>query len=154
MPSIGTVLKEEITRLSRKELRGQVNPTKNFTTQHRKDIAALKRQVAQLERQVALLSRNILGTRPKAVPDANAKSVRFSAKRLHSQRTRLVLSALDFGKVLGVSTQTIYSWEAEKSRPRNEQLAKLAAIRGLGKREVAARLKQLRAANAKSPRGA
>lgn len=56
------------------------------------------------------------------------------------------LSANDLGKLLGVSTQSIYNWEAEKARPRNDQLAKLAAIRGLGKREVASRLNQLGAA--------
>ena len=142
MPNIGTVLREEITRLSRKEIRGQVDPTKKVTTQHRRDIAALKRQVAQLERQVTLLLRKVLGTRPAALPDTNAKSVRFSANGFQSQRSRLGLSATDFGKVLGVSAQTICSWEAEKSRPRNEQLAKLAAIRGIGKREAAERLKQ------------
>ena len=57
MPNIGTVLREEISRLSRKESRGQIEPTKKATTTHRRDIAMLKRQVAQLERQVALLAR-------------------------------------------------------------------------------------------------
>ena len=56
MPNIGTVLREEITRLSRKESRGQIDQTKKATAQHRRDIALLKRQVAQLERQVAMLS--------------------------------------------------------------------------------------------------
>jgi DNA-binding transcriptional regulator YiaG len=149
MPNIGTVLKEEIGRLSRKEIRSQVDPIKKVTTQQRKEIAALKRQVAQLERQIALLTRKVLSTRPAAVSATNAKSVRFSAKQLRTQRTRLGLSALDFGKVLGVSAQTIYSWEAEKSRPRNEQLAKLAAIRGIGKREAGKRLKQLGAPGGK-----
>lgn len=46
MPNIGTVLREEITRLSRKETRSQVEPTKKSSAQQRKDIAELKRQVA------------------------------------------------------------------------------------------------------------
>jgi hypothetical protein len=50
MPNIGTVLREEITRLSRRESRSQVDPTKRAAAQHRRDIAALKRQMAQLER--------------------------------------------------------------------------------------------------------
>ena len=62
------------------------------------------------------------------------------------QRERLGLSAEDFGKLLGVSAQSIYNWEHEKARPRAEQLAKVAALRGIGKREAKARLDQLGAA--------
>ena len=39
MRNIGTVLREEISRLSRKESRSQVDPTKKATTQQRRDIA-------------------------------------------------------------------------------------------------------------------
>jgi len=46
---------------------------------------------------------------------------------------------------VGVSAQTIYNWETGTSRPRAEQLAVIAAVRKMGKREVKARLDQLRA---------
>lgn len=147
MPNIGTVLKEEISRLARKEVRSQVGPTKKAATTHRHEIAALKRQVASLERQVTLLLRKNSGVRPEASPEQPAKPIRFSAKRLQSQRSRLGLSAIDFGRLLGVSAQTIYNWEHEVARPRTEQLGKLAALRGIGKREAGERLKQLAAAN-------
>lgn len=144
MPNIGTVLREEITRLSRRESRSQVDPTKKATASHRHDIATLKRQVAQLERQMALLSRKVLGASAAApsVP-APGKKVRFVAKGLRSQRERLGLSQPDFGRLLGVSAQTIYNWEHEEARPRDGQIAKIAAIRGIGKREAAERLRQL-----------
>jgi predicted transcriptional regulator len=144
MPNIGTVVREEIVRLSRKECRHQVEPLKKATTQNRHEVVTLKRQVAQLERQVAMLTRKIIGGKPGTIKvDANAKTARFSAKGLQAQRSRLELSATDFGKLLGVSAQSIYNWESEKARPRAEQIAKLAALRGLGKREVAARLAEL-----------
>jgi DNA-binding transcriptional regulator YiaG len=149
MPNIAAVLREEISRLSRKELRGQVAATKKATTQHRRHLAALRRQVAQLERQVALLSRKVLNT-PSAVSAAStATHPRFVAKGLRSQRKRLGLSAAEYGKLLGVSGQSIYNWERELASPRTEQLSKLAALRGIGKRQAAERLKQLR--SAKSP---
>ena len=147
MSNIGTVLREEISRLSRKEIRSQVDSTKKLTAQHRRDIAALKRHVADLERQVTLLLRRSSGTRTEVSPEASAKPIRFSAMRLQSQRNRLGLSAIDFGRLLGVSAQTIYNWEHEVARPRPEQLGKLAALRGIGKREAGERLKQLAAAN-------
>ena len=88
MPNIGSVLREEITRLSRKESRGQIDPTKKATAQHRRDIALLKRQVAQLERQVELLSRKNRNT-ASAMPIAeSSKRVRFVAKGLRSERKR------------------------------------------------------------------
>ena len=49
----------------------------------------------------------------------------------------------DFWKLLGVSAHSIYNWESEKARPRVEQIAKLVALRALGKKEVAARLERL-----------
>ena len=145
MANIGSVLREEISRLSRKEGRSLVDPTKKITAQHRKDIAALKRQIALLERQVKMLSRKMLGSSSAApsAPDA-ATRVRFVAKGLRSQRNRLGLSAADFGKLVGVSAQSIYNWEHEVAHPRSEQLEKLASLRGLGKREAAERLKPLR----------
>jgi len=144
MPNIGTVLKEEIVRLSRKEGRRQVDATRKTATQLRHDVATLKRQVAQLERQVALLSRKTLGPKPTAArTNGDGKPGRFSAKGLQAQRTRLGLGAGAFGKLLGVSAQSIYNWESKKARPRAEQIAKLSALRGVGKREAAARLEQL-----------
>jgi DNA-binding transcriptional regulator YiaG len=142
MPNIGTVVREEIVRLSRKECRQQVEPVKKTATQMRREVVTLKRQVAQLERQVAMLSRKVIG-RAAVKDDANTKPTRYSAKGLQAQRSRLELSAADFGKLLGVSAQSIYNWESGKARPRAEQIAKLRALRVLGKREVAARLEQL-----------
>jgi DNA-binding XRE family transcriptional regulator len=146
MPNIGTLLKEEITRLSRKEARSQVDPTKKVGAQQRKDIAALKRQVAVIEKQVALLSRKLLAGPRVVAAGTAAKPARFSAKGLHVQRERLGLSADDFGKLLGVSAQSVYNWEQEKARPRAEQISKIAALRGIGKRDAKARLEHLGAA--------
>ena len=69
-------------------------------------------------------------------------------------RERLGLSVGDFGKLLGVSAQSIYNWERETAYPRGEQLAKLAALRSIGKREAQARLAQLAAPAGKRRRKA
>jgi DNA-binding transcriptional regulator YiaG len=154
MPNIGTVLREEVSRLSRKEARSQVDPTRKATAQHRRQIAELKRQVAQLERQVALLSRKVLGVMPTAASHSLAKPVRFAAKGLRAPRNRLGLSQPDFGKLLGVSAQSIYNWERGQTRPRDQQIAKIATLRAVGKREAGQTLKQLVAARRKPQRKA
>jgi DNA-binding transcriptional regulator YiaG len=143
MANIGAVLKEEISRLARRELRGQVDGMRKASAQYRRSIAALKRQVAKLERQVSLLQGKVL-TRPVAPPEeSTAKRVRFAPKALRSQRERLGLSAADYGKLVGVSAQSVYNWEHEAARPRGEQLRRLVALRAVGKREAQARLEQL-----------
>ena len=76
----------------------------------------------------------------------------LSRRGLRAQRKRLGLSAADFGKLVGVSPQSIYNWEQEASRPREEQIAKLVALRALGKREARERVKEQVGANGKARR--
>lgn len=142
MPNIASVLREEILRLSRKEVRNQTTTTKKASAQQRRDIAALKRQIVVLKRQVQALSRVAARTNSAgaATVDGGAVKLRFVAKGLRAHRERLGLSAGDFGRLIGVSAQSVYAWEARKSTPRREQLAKIAAVRKMGKREVVARL--------------
>jgi transcriptional regulator with XRE-family HTH domain len=55
----------------------------------------------------------------------------------------LGLSAKDFGKLIGVSSLTVYNWENGKSKPRRSQLPGIISVRGLGKREAIRRLEAL-----------
>lgn len=147
MPNIGSVLKSEITRLSRKVVKEHVGPVHSATTAHRRQLAALKRQIASLERQVARLSRE--DGKSSAASDASADesggnlALRFQARGLKPLRDRLGLSAADFGRLVGVSAQSVYNWEAGKAKPRRSQIAALAPLRSLGKREAQARLEQM-----------
>lgn len=143
MPNIAAVFRDEIVRLARKELRGQTGKLKNASAQHRRDIAALKRQVAKLERQVSVLEGLVLKKAPMTPAGDTKTRVRFTAKGLQSQRKRLGMSAADYAKLLGVTPQSIYNWEHGTTRPRKEQIARLASLRGMGKREACARLRQL-----------
>jgi DNA-binding transcriptional regulator YiaG len=144
MPNITTVLKEEILRLSRKEIRRQTSALKKMSAQYRRDIAEMKRRIAELQRKITPLQKQALRSAPAQAAQADAEHVRFTAKGLRSQRQRLGLSAANYGKLIGVTGQTIYSWEAETSRPRKSQVAKIASLRHLGKREAYVRLEQLK----------
>ena len=149
MPSIAVVLKEEIVRLSRKEIRRQTNALRNASAQYRRDIAALKRRVADLRRKVTPLEKQVRKNVPAQPAEVDAEHVRFTAKGLRSQRRRLGLSAGDYGRLLGVTDQAVYNWEHEIARPRKEQIARIASLRHLGKRDAHARLAQLAGKNRK-----
>jgi DNA-binding transcriptional regulator YiaG len=142
MPNIATVLKEEILRLARKEIRRQTNVLRRASAQYRKDIAEMKRRLSSLQRKVSPLEKQVLKGAPSPVAKVDAQRVRFTAKGLRSQRKRLALSAGDYGKLIGVTGQTIYSWERETARPRKQQLARIASLRHMGKREARDHLEQ------------
>ena len=149
MANIAGVLREEILRLARKEIRKQTDLLKRASAQYRRDIAEMKRRTSDLQRRLAPLEKQVLRSVPAQAPEADGPGVRFTAKGLRSQRKRLGLSAADYGKLVGVTGQSIYSWEREISRPRKQQVARLASLRHLGKKEVLARLEQRNGGNRK-----
>ncbi len=143
MPNIASVLKDEVVRLARKEVRRELEALKKASAHYRSDIAELKRRLVVLEKRNAKLENKASGKAGPLTDDADATRVRFSAKGLATHRQRLGLSAADIGALLGVSAQSIYHWEAGKSKPRQQQLAAIAALRKTGKREAVAQLAKL-----------
>lgn len=143
MPNLVSVLKQEITRLARKELAAGTKVLRNASAQYRRDIAQLKRQTNTLSKQVAFLEQQEKKRVSKRVPLANAEGKRFSRRGLTTHRKIAGLSAADYAKLVGVSAQTIYGWEQGRSKPRAQQLAALSAVRNLGKREAQKRLRLL-----------
>jgi len=130
-------------RVARKELRRETEVLAKSSAQYRRDIASLKRRVHALEQLIEFLQRQErrrLGRKP---PAERAEGARFSVKGLRAHRARLGLSAKNYGRLLGVSGLTVYNWESGKSRPRQQQLAAIVSLRGIGKREALRRLDML-----------
>ena len=137
MANVASALKEEISRIARKELRRETTALKKASTTHRSEIAALKRRVEDLERQLRKASK-VSPSAPAVA--ANDESVvdgtRFSAKSMASQRRRLGLSAAEVGLLVGATAQSVYNWEEGKVRPRAQHLPAIFALRGLGRRDA------------------
>jgi DNA-binding transcriptional regulator YiaG len=147
MANLAAVLKSEVARLARKELRAETDALKKTVTAQRSEIAALKRRTGELEKSLKALTRLANKARRAAPPTAentDAGAFRFRASGMASNRKRLGLSAEDFGLLVGTTGQSVYAWESGKSKPRPQNLTAIAALRGIGKREVAARLDALR----------
>ena len=143
MANIASMLKDEITRLARKEVRSETERLKKVSAQYRSEIAALKRRIATLEQQSSRLEKSAAkSTEIKTTPEMMTRA-RFTVKGFKSLRQRLGLTAEVMGSLLDVSAQTIYNWESGSTRPREQQMVRIATLRGMGKREVEAILKQL-----------
>lgn len=143
MPNIASILKAEISRVARKEVRAEIETLKKASVAHRASIAELRRQVNALEKELRRVAKG--AKRPATTPDPDNEAAagtkrRFSATRLAAHRAKIGLSAASYGQLVGVSGQTIYHWEQGKARPRAAQLENLAAVRDLGAREIAQRL--------------
>ncbi len=154
MPNVAAVLKEEITRLARKEAKQQVGPLKKVIAEQRRTIADLRRRLDSVERAQGFLQKQEKRRleAPPAVPAARGAAPaaaaagdapRFSPKWVAADRKRLGFSAKDYAKLVGVSMLTVYNWEKGKSKPRAQQLQAWANVRGIGKREALRRLELL-----------
>ncbi len=145
MPNIAKVLKDEITRLARKQVRQETGVTRKAAADHRRQIASLKRTVGALQRRLAFLEKRekdrLANVRQES--QANGRQARFSAVWLKRHREKLGISAADYAKLVGVSALSIYNWESGKAKPRAKQVEALSAIRGIGKREAERRLEVL-----------
>jgi len=152
MPNIATVFKSEIARLARKELRANTDGLRKTVAAQRSEIANLKRQVQALESVVKRLAKSADAAQGHSTPraadesagTAESSGLRFRAAGMAANRKRLGLSAADFGLLVGATGQSIYAWEAGKAKPRPQALAAIAALRGIGKREVEAKLASLK----------
>ena len=141
MPNLASILKSVISRVARKEVRGEIQGLKKASAAHRAEIAALKRRTQALEQEL----RRVGKARARAAPvaaasETSAQALRFSAKGLVSQRQRLALSVNECGLLVGASGKSISRWETGDARPRAKHLPGIAALRTMGKKEAAARL--------------
>lgn len=145
MPNIGTVLKEEIKRLSRRTTRPLYAPLKRDIAELKRLVSHQKKAIQKLERDNARLMKD-LTSRISRLPEASeqeASKIRISPRIIRAQRTRLGLSQGEFGKLLGVSTHSVFLWEKGKNAPRPKVKSAFAAVRHLGRRDAQQRLEAM-----------
>lgn len=142
MSSMANVLKEEITRLSRKEVKKSAVPLGKKLAKLSRVISRQKRTVVELERRINRMGKLLEATRPapSAAPEAEVKKARISPRLVKTQRKRLKLNQADFARLLGVSVAAVRSWEQGRSTPRGSNLAVFVSVRRLKRGEACARL--------------
>lgn len=151
MPNVARVLKEEISRISRKETKAAVSVIRKPSVKLRKDVAGLKKQMAALEKECrslrAVLTRVEDATGIAPVPE-KAERVRITAKGMRALRRQLRLSVAEFAKLLGITSQAVYVWEQRQGvlRVRTSTRAAVLAVRGIGAREARKRLAEMKKA--------
>ncbi len=147
MPDLNKPIREEITRLTRKELKQTLQIQKKTNTALKKSLAAVKAECAELRREVKAIQKRLPKPpvqEPPEVADEKLKRFRPTSKTVKQFRAKLDLSQAELAKLLGVSGQAVYLWERRDGRLqlRGKAKASLFALRTLGKREAKARLNE------------
>ena len=83
MPNIGSLLKSEISRLARREVRQETQPLRKAGAGYRREIAALKRKIAALQRQANQFAKARSSFAAGETPSSQSPT-RFVAKGLRA----------------------------------------------------------------------
>jgi DNA-binding transcriptional regulator YiaG len=147
MANLAIVLKDEIRRLARKEIKLVLKSVNKPRAAARRAIAGLKRRVASLEK-ANRKARSQLDRMPEPQASAGADAkVRITAKGMRGLRRKLRLSQLEFGKLLGVTGNNVYQWERKNGPLRVREATKTAILRAraMGARDARDFLEELAA---------
>ena len=149
MPDIGRVLKEEIQRLARKEVKAATVALRKDNALLKRVAADHKRRIAKLERENRSLLTDAMKRRRESleVTGKEIDEARITAKMIRAMRSKLGLSQVELAKLLDVNSQTVYQWEHKEGRLsfRGNAKAALIAIRKLNRQEAQQRLEALSA---------
>jgi len=146
MSKMESVIKSEIVRLAKGELRKvsiplkrDVRLLKGMVSQLRKNVFALQRFAAQQERQRP--EHEV----PLAASPEEVKKSRFSPGLLRSLRKKLGITQKELAILAGVTIGAAHLWETGKFQPSSEKRGVIVALRKLRRREVRELLNQKRA---------
>jgi len=135
VPNLAGVLKGEIRRLARKEVRATVMPLRKLVTTMRRRIAQQRKLLSELERAS---KRTVNNARAQEAPASEGTQIRFSPEWVKAHRKKVKMSRREYAKLIGVSAQSIFGWESGRTRPRRRALESWRRIRTMGLRELKA----------------
>ena len=143
MPNVAQVLREEITRLARKEIRTACEPLRKQVRSLRQTVKSQQETITKLDRALAVMATLSPDTSASlSAPEEENTRARVTPVSIKRHRNRLKLSQAQLGTLLDVSTNTVLRWEAGTSKPRAQHRAALLKMRDLGRRDVTKTLEE------------
>jgi hypothetical protein len=143
MPNIALILRDEISRLTRKAVRSEIAPLKKASAAYRTEITALKKRIVSLEKLSVQRKRSPVQGVDSAVTPIGT-GYKFSAARLKKQRARLKLTLKQTGYLLNAAQLTVSRWEDKASgvTPRAKNMPAIEAFLKLDRQAAQALLQQ------------
>ncbi len=137
MAKFETIIKSEIVRLAKREVR-------KISVPLGRDVRSLKAVVSQLRKAVFTLQRITTSQQkelekvktPLEASPEEVKESRFSPRLIRSLRRHLGITQKELAILTGVTTGAAHLWESGQFKPSTKKKAVMVALRKLGRREV------------------
>ena len=136
MAKIESIIKSEIQRLAKHEVRSVFLPL-------RRDVWEMKLKLSNLIKSFTVLDRfaREISKAKSAEPKLEAspeevKASRLTPERISNLRKKLGISQRELGVLVGATIGAVLSWEKGKFKPRGDKKAALVALRKVRKRDV------------------
>ena len=136
MGKLESIIKSEIQRLAKREVRATFLPIRHEVWGMKLKLSNLLKRFTVLDRLAKEISKTKI-TEPKL--DASPEEVRASRltpERIANLRKKLGISQRELGILTGASLGAVLSWEKGRFKPRGEKKAALVALRKVRKRDV------------------
>ena len=129
MATLDTILKKEIDRISKRNVRRELKALMETIRKQRAAISLLKKQFAELKKQSALT--NTIKKREVVLSDNAVKKARFSPILIKKLRKKLKITQNSLAKLLGVSLGAVATWESGKTKPNTKSRKGIVMLRTL-----------------------
>ena len=137
MGKIENIVKSEIQRLAKREVRAVFFPLRREVYRMKGALSHLSKNFNAVQRSVWEQMRNDESKKLKLEASLEeAKASRITPERIRSLRQRLGISQKDLAVLVGVSMGAVASWEKGKFHPNLNKKTTLVAIRKLRKRDI------------------
>jgi len=147
MGKLEGMIKSEIVRLAKREIRKIARPLSRDVRSMRSTVSQLRKTVLALQRLTARQESELSkGKVPLEAAPEEVKKSRFSPRLIHTLRKRLGITQKEMATLTGVTVGAIYQWENGIFEPRGQKKGMLVALRKLGRREVRKLLEERRSA--------
>ena len=136
MAKLESIIKSEITRLAKHEVRTVFRPLRKEVWGLRLKLSNLIKNFTVLDRLAKEISKT-KSTEPKLeASQEEVKASRLTPERIAGLRRKLGISQREMGVLTGASLGAVASWEKGKFKPQGEKKAALVALRKIRKRDV------------------
>lgn len=149
MGKVEAIIKSEIVRLAKREMRKVTTPLKKDVWNLKSAVSQLRKTVLDLERFIALQRKEWEKKPPLEAAPEEIETSRLSPRLIRSLRKRLRLSQRDLARLAGVTPLAVYQWESGVFKPKKEKRGVLVALRKLGRRDAKKLLDEMKAGEKK-----
>ncbi len=131
------IIKSEIVRLAKREIRKISVPLGRDVRELKGAVSQLRKAVLTLQRVTALQQKQLeKGETPLQAAPEEVKLSRFSPRLIRSLRGHLGLTQKELAILTGVTVGAVHLWESGQFKPSEKKKAVMVALRKLGRREV------------------